>query len=222
VTTAPPPAQPAAEVPADEQSPAQWWSKNGPWSPTSDEGEQDTPAPAESDPQRIWVGEFADALAERLGTRIGTILTETPDERAERERAEHEAKYEGKETDAQRRARHRREAIARRQRNSVLWRQGNDERAKRFRRWCILTALSAAGGYLLHLPQALTHVPLPVGVGALAVSWLFDRKMRGGGHVRVTQVRGPAALTYLCLVRIPLASSLFAVLGLARVFALTH
>jgi hypothetical protein len=230
MATIPPP--PKYAPTAGQDTPAtEWWRRSGPWSPNATRATvhltkpshptTDDAAEPAGDP-RIWVSEFADNLAERLGTRIGTILTETPDERAERERAEHEAKYEGKETDAQRRARHRREAIARRQRNSVLWRQGNDERAKRFRRWCILTALSAAGGYLLHLPQALTHVPLPVGVGALAVSWLFDRKMRGGGHVRVTQVRGPAALTYLCLVRIPLASALFAVLGLTPVFALTH
>ncbi|WBP89515.1 hypothetical protein [Kitasatospora cathayae] len=241
----PPPTQPpTVGVPNTEP---EWWRKNGPWSPSTskpkpkpvnlkkanatsttdkavednNQEEPDTETSGEGDAQRIWISEFADALAERLGTRIGTILTETPDERAERERAEHEAKYEAKgETEQQRRRRHRREAIARRQKASVLWRQDSDERTKRFRRWCILTAASAAAGYLLHLPQALTHLPLSVGVGAVAVSWLFDHKMRGGGHVRVTQVRGPAVL-YLCLVRVPLASALFAVLGLTPLFALT-
>ncbi|MGW3072350.1 hypothetical protein [Kitasatospora sp. NPDC001132] len=236
----PPPDQPPTAGMPQPEPHGTWWSKNGPWSqpkPTNlrktepvgehpavedDHDEPTTETAGEPNAQRIWVSEFADALADRLGTRIGTILTETPEERAEREHTEHEAKYEAKgETDEQREARHRREAIARRQRASVLWRQDDAERRKRFRRWCILTAASAAGGYLLHLPQLLTAVPLPVGVGALILGWAFDRKMRGGGHVRVTQVRGPAVL-YLCLVRVPLASALIAVLGLTPLFALTH
>ncbi|MFJ9448184.1 hypothetical protein ACIRRH_41170 [Kitasatospora sp. NPDC101235] len=172
--------------------------------------------------RRVWVSEFADALAQRLGARIGTILTETPEERAERERVEHEAKYEAKgETEQERRNRHRREAIVRRQRASILWHQTPNERTRRFRRWCILTAASAAAGYLLHLPQILTGLPLPVGVGAVFLGWVLDLKMRGGGHVRVTQVRGPAVL-YLCAVRVPLASALLALLGLTPLFALTN
>jgi hypothetical protein len=224
----------------------EWWRRSGPWSQTTTSKPatkpvnlKKTPAPksrasnqqeqgepevtGESDATtRIWVSAFADALAVRLGDRVGTILTETPDERAERERAERDAVHEAKgETENQRRRRHRREAITRRQRASVLWRQDDAERRKRFRRWCILTAASAAAGYLMHLPQALTHVPLPVGVGAVFLGWLLDHKLRGGGHVRVTQVRGPAVL-YLCLVRIPMASALIAVLGLTPIFALTN
>ncbi|MFE6500750.1 hypothetical protein [Kitasatospora sp. NPDC057738] len=239
MTIPPPPDQPpTAGMPQPEsESRGTWWSKNGPWSqpkpkPTNlrktestdtAEDQADTEETGETnDSQRIWVSEFADQLAARLGTRIGTILTETPDERAERERTEHEATFEAKgETEQQRRRRHRREAIVRRQRASILWRQDDAERRRRFRRWCILTAASAASGYLLHLPQLLTAVPLPVGVGAVILGWAFDRKMRGGGHVRVTQVRGPAVI-YLCAVRIPLASALIAVLGLTPLFALTH
>lgn len=239
----PPPDQPpTAGMPQPQPEPrGTWWSKNGPWSqpkpanlrepePTDtaedqaaeDDPDQPTAENAGETSQRIWVSEFADQLAARLGTRIGTILTETPDERAERERTEHEATFEAKgETDEQRRRRHRREVIARRQRASILWRQDDAERRRRFRRWCILTAASAAAGYLLHLPQLITTAPLPVGVGTLILGWAFDRKMRGGGHVRVTQVRGPAVI-YLCAVRIPLASALIAVLGLTPLFALTH
>lgn len=221
-TIPPPPAQPPTI--GQEAPVVEWWRKSGPWSPR-DSAEDQTAEPqateeADNDP-RVWVSEFADTLAERLGARIGTILTETPEERVERERAEHEAKYEGRETEAQRDARHRREAIARHQRASALWRQNDAERARRFRRWCTLTAASAAAGYLVHLPQAITHLPLSVGVTAVGATWLLDHKLRGGGHVRVTQVRGPAVI-YLCLVRIPLASALFAVLGLTPLFALTH
>jgi hypothetical protein len=236
---------------AEPDAAPEWWRRSGPWSPNAtgkpttkpinlrktrptedgqtagqeDQADPDVDTEAAGEPDaatRIWVSEFVDTLAVRLGDRVGTILTETPDERAERQRAEHEAKYEAKgETEQQRRRRHRREAITRRQRASVLWRQDDAERRKRFRRWCILTAASAAAGYLMHLPQALTHVPLPVGVGTVFLAWLFDHKLRGGGHVRVTQVRGPAVL-YLCLVRIPLASALIAVLGLTPLFALTN
>ncbi|MEU4296369.1 hypothetical protein [Kitasatospora aureofaciens] len=245
----PPPTSPPTASMPDAQPEPEWWRKNGPWSPSAskpqpkpvdltkaavddqdgtvtdeDQAEPDVDAEATGEPDaatRIWISEFADNLAKRLGDQVGTILTETPEERAERQRAEREAHYEAKgETEEQRRARHRREAIARRQKASVLWRQEDAERRKRFRRWCIITATSAAAGYLLHLPQALTHVPLPVGVGAVVLAWLLDHKMRGGGHVRVTQVRGPAVL-YLCLVRIPLASALIAVLGLTPLFALT-
>jgi hypothetical protein len=245
----PPPAHPPT-VGTEPNVEPEWWRRSGPWSPNAtskpttkpinlkkapspkpsatgqeapDSADADAEAAGEPDTAtRIWVSEFVDTLAVRLGDRVGTILTETPDERAERQRAEHEAKYEAKgETEQQRRRRHRREAIARRQRASVLWRQDDAERRKRFRRWCILTAASAAAGYLLHLPQALTHVPLPVGVGTVFLAWLFDHKLRGGGHVRVTQVRGPAVL-YLCLVRIPMASALIAVLGLTPIFALTN
>ncbi|MFB7908135.1 hypothetical protein ACFC1T_17020 [Kitasatospora sp. NPDC056076] len=239
----PPPAHPPTIGTTEPDTEPEWWRRNGPWSPGTtskpkpkpvnlskdsspdeddDQEEPEPEAPGNDDAShRIWVSEFADALAERLGTRVGTILTETPDERAERERAEREAVYEAKgETEQQRRRRHRSEAIARRQRASVLWRQSPDERTLRFRRWCILTAVSAAAGYLVHLPQALTHLPLPAGVGAVALAWVLDHKLRGGGHVRVTQVRGPAVL-YLCLVRIPLASALLAVLGLTPLFALT-
>lgn len=241
-TIPPPPAHPPTIGPTEPEAEPEWWRRNGPWSQgatskpkppkvnlgkdnSPDEDDQEKPEPetpgSDDAAHRIWISEFADALAERLGTQVGTILTETPDERAERKRAEREAVFEAKgETEQQRRRRHRREAIARRQKASVLWRQNDDERTRRFRRWCILTAASAAAGYLVHLPQALTHLPLPVGVGAVAVAWVLDHKLRGGGHVRVTQVRGPAVI-YLCLVRIPLASALVAVLGLTPLFALT-
>lgn len=178
----------------------------------------DEPDTAEVAATPPWI----DALAERLGARIGTVLSETPEERALREQQERDAIHEAAgETEHQRRARHKREAIARRQRASTLWHQDDAERTRRFRRWCILTATSASVGYLLHLPQAIAHLPLPVGTGALILGWAFDHRMRGGGHVRVTQVRGPAAITYLCLVRIPVASALVAVLGLVPLFALT-
>ncbi|NUP53383.1 MAG: hypothetical protein HOW97_39585 [Catenulispora sp.] len=237
MTIPPPPTiPPTAGMPDAEP---EWWRKNGPWSPSTSkpkpkpvnlkktdsgqtEPDADTEAAGETDTAtRIWVSEFADAMAKRLGDRVSTILTETPDERAERLREEREAAYKAKgESEDERKARHRREAITRRQKASALWHQVDAERRKRFRRWCILTAASAAAGYLMHLPQVLTHVPLPVGVGAVILSWLLDHKLRGGGHVRVTQVRGPAVL-YLCLARVPLASALFAVLDLTPLFALT-
>ncbi|KJS56304.1 hypothetical protein VM98_07755 [Streptomyces rubellomurinus subsp. indigoferus] len=185
----------------------------------ADDPEQPEAAAEADDDAPAWV----DTLAQRLGTQLGTIISETPEERAERLRAEREARHEAAgETESERRARHRREAIARRQRASVLWRQPQSERARRFRRWCVLTTISASVGFAVHLPQALAHLPMPVGLGALGAAWLLDLKLRGGGHVRVTQVRGPVALTYLCVVRVPVASALVAVLGLGPLLALLN
>ncbi|MQS14502.1 hypothetical protein F7Q99_20090 [Streptomyces kaniharaensis] len=247
----PPPPPPTRPPTIGDPPGAKWWSKGGPWSQPAPEpepvdlhkpdvsSESGDQAAAETEPAgndqaaepqatgetdndpRIWVSEFADNLAKRLGSEIGTILTETPEERANRQREEREAAYEAaEETDSQRKARHRREALARRHKADALWHQDHAERTKRFRRWCILTTLSASAGYAVHLPQALAHLPLPVGIGALSLAWAFDLKMRGWGHIRVTQVRGPAVL-YLCLVRVPVASALVAVLGLAPLLALT-
>jgi hypothetical protein len=236
-TIPPPPTQPPT---TDGPPGAKWWSKGGPWSQPApepvnlrkdntdaveDQAVADDAQEPEAEPETAGDTDAApawvDTLADRLGTRLGTIISETPEERTLREQQERDAVHEAAgETESQRRARHKREAVARRQRAGALWHQDHTERTKRFRRWCILTFVSASAGYAVHLPQALAHLPFSVGLGALGLAWAFDLKMRGWGHVRVTQVRGPAVL-YLCLVRVPVSSALIAVLGLAPLLALT-
>ncbi|MGA5818827.1 hypothetical protein ACPC54_13340 [Kitasatospora sp. NPDC094028] len=153
--------------------------------------------------------------------RLGLLISETPEERAERLYTEREAWHERQgETPAQREARHRSEHLAQHRRASVLWRQPPSERARRVRRWCILTTASAVVGYSVGAVQLAAHMPLAVAAFAAAGAWVLDLRMRGWGHVRVSEVRGPGALTLLVLVRVPFASALVGALGLAPLITL--
>ncbi|MFJ9771209.1 hypothetical protein ACIRVF_08190 [Kitasatospora sp. NPDC101157] len=223
MTVPPPPTAPPTIGAPDAQPEPEWWRKNGPWNPsTSKPGPVDLGKPRQpADDAEEQAEQHSEPWVRRVRHNLHGLISQTPQEQAANARRRREDTYQEQgETPEEREARHQRERRSAERHASILWRQPQTERARRFRRWCILTAASAAAGYLLHLPQALTHLPLPVGVGAVFLSWLLDHKMRGGGHVRVTQVRGPAVL-YLCLVRVPLASALFAVLGLTPLFALT-
>jgi len=152
-----------------------------------------------------------------LTDRLGLLISETPEERRARQHQEREAAFEAAgETKAERKTRHRAEKLDRQHRTSAMWRQPHGERARRFRRWCTLTALSASAGYTVGLVQLVTHLPYPVALLATAGTWALDLRVRGWGHVRVSAVRGFGALAVLVFVRIPFGSALAAVLGLGR------
>lgn len=148
--------------------------------------------------------------------RLGQIVTETPEDRAARQHAEREAAYKAAgETADERKARHRAEkqaskrAAARARRRA---KEGDSGRAKRFRRWCILTALSASIGYELGLVQALAAAGTGVSVLAAAAGWALDLRIRSWGDVAVSEVRRPIAIAVLVVCRVPLASALTAAL----------
>ncbi|GAA2129877.1 hypothetical protein GCM10009760_01630 [Kitasatospora kazusensis] len=220
---------PDARPDADEV--VEWWRKSRPRKQRA----APEPAPAENE-----TADTEDQAAEDqqpapnttpaydlndVVNRLGLLISETPEERAKRLRAEHEAWYERQgETPDQRKARHRSEHAAQRRRASMLWRQPQSERARRFRRWCILTAASASIGYAFGAVQLVAHMPVTAAALTAAGTWALDLRMRGWGHVRVSEARGPGALTVLVLVRVPFASALAGALGLAPLLALfsTH
>ncbi|MFD8701743.1 hypothetical protein ACFV1W_03840 [Kitasatospora sp. NPDC059648] len=216
---------------------AKWWSKSGPWSqpapepvslrktePTGpadevedqavEDDDQDQPeATVEAGQERYDLQTVAESL--RL------LISQTPEEQAERARRDREEKYrEQGETPDEREDRHRAEQLVEQRRASVLWRQPQSERARRFRRWCILTTTSAVLGYQMGAVQLAARVPLTVAALAAAGAWLVDLRMRGWGHVRVSEVRGFPGLTILILVRVPFASALVGALGLAPLITL--
>lgn len=99
------------------------------------------------------------------------------------------------------------------------------DRHLRVRRWLLVNAISASAGYAVHLVQVFAHWPRPVTAGALAVAYgvelLKFRRRPDGGFIAVSQVRGAPAFWLLVLVRVPVASALTVLLGLAPLLALT-
>ncbi|MFJ6616998.1 hypothetical protein ACIQOW_05360 [Kitasatospora sp. NPDC091335] len=245
MTVPPPPTQPpTVGMPDAEPEPVvEWWRRSGPWSQRTapepeaepvdlrktapddagedqaDEDQGDEAGPA--DPQQPVPPPAPSYDMDSLVNRLGLLISETPEERAERIRNEREDWYRRQgETPDQRKARHRSERLAQRHKASVLWRQPQSERARRFRRWCILTTASAVVGFNVGAVQLAAHLPLTVAAFAAAGAWVLDLRMRRWGHVRVSEVRGPGALTVLVLVRVPLASALVGALGLAPLITL--
>ncbi|WP_030277556.1 hypothetical protein [Streptomyces sp. NRRL B-24484] len=175
-------------------------------------------------------------LVDMLGARI----TETPEDRAarletERETAKRRARAEedarlaaAGETPEQRTKRHRQQQLAdqreaktraRRQRRRAARAAGPSERTWRFRRWCVLTAISATAGYMTGLVQLITPGGPYVGLLLAAFGWALDLHMRDRGRLRVSEVTGPFPLALLVLARIPVASGLAVALGLGNVLA---
>ncbi|MFD4394670.1 hypothetical protein [Kitasatospora sp. NPDC058478] len=176
---------------------------------------------------------FADLLAERI--------SETPGDRAARleanrelakERArvqEDQARAAAGETPTQRTRRHRQQQLAdqreartraRRERRRAARVAGPSDRAKRFRRWAILTAISAVGGYVTGLVPLITPGGPMVGALVAALGLGLDVRTRDMGRLRVSEVRGwPVVL--LILLRIPVASGLAVACGLAPLLAAT-
>lgn len=94
----------------------------------------------------------------------------------------------------------------------------------RARRWLLINALSASGGYALGLVQWCAHLPRPVVAFAMAGVYafeLFKIRRREDGFVNLSQARGTPAFWLMVAVRVPFASGLAALLGLAPLFALT-
>ncbi|MFG2919636.1 hypothetical protein ACGF0D_43060 [Kitasatospora sp. NPDC048298] len=167
----------------------------------------------------------------RVADRIALILSETNKERAERLQAERDAAFaRAGETQRQKTERHKREKHARqtRARRRQIGRELFDSalRAKRFNRWLLLTAASAALGFHSGLVQICGAVirsssdPV-MGVGAglfltglgYAVDWyLRGGATRQGGAVSVTEVRGRVRIPLLVVTRVPVASALTALL----------
>lgn len=178
---------------------------------------------------------LVDLLADRIG--------ETPEERTARKLAEAElAKQRSRaqedarlaaagETPEQRTRRHRQQQLAdkreaqlraRRQRRRAARTAGPSDRARRFRRWCLYTAISATGGYAVHLVQVLTPGGPLVGLLVAAFGLALDLYTRDAGRQRVSEARGWALVLMLAL-RVPVASGLAVATGIAPLLdLLTH
>jgi hypothetical protein len=180
-------------------------------------------------PERVEAGAVAhDRLIQSVDA-LSRSITETPEERELRLRAEDDAaRAAAGETPRQCAQRHRaqgREAQRAVQRATTrVWKVGPDERARRFRRWCTLTALSASAGYAVGLVQWVSTLPLPVAaLFALPAAYWLDLRMRGGvrNPVRLTDLRGPVPIGAVLLARVPVASVLASLLGLNQLLALS-
>ncbi|MER5350354.1 hypothetical protein ABT093_08475 [Kitasatospora sp. NPDC002551] len=175
---------------------------------------------------------LVDLLADRIG--------ESPEERAarreaeqgldrQRARARQDAVLAARgETPEQRTRRHRRQQLAdrreaatraRRQRRRAARAAGPSDRTRRFRRWCVLTALSATGGYVTGLVPLISPGGPLVGLLLAAFGWGLDLLARDGGRLRVSEVRGPGPLALLVVLRVPVASGLAVALSLGPAIA---
>jgi hypothetical protein len=174
----------------------------------------------------------AEAAHARLAAAMDDLsrsITETPQQRAQRLRDEDDARRELRgETPSQRRRRHR--AEDRRRRNAAtraasrLWKIDPAERARRFRRWCLLTAGSASAGYAVGLVQWLsTAPPLVTGLLGLPTAYWLDLKMRGGwyGASRLSDLHGWRPISAALLTRVPFACVLASALRLDQLLAAT-
>ncbi|MFH8380658.1 hypothetical protein ACH4E7_06910 [Kitasatospora sp. NPDC018058] len=246
-TIPPPPVHPPTIGQTEPTAEPEWWRKSGPWDRTPKSVPvslgKTRPAPAaksvaeDVEDQDLADGEQAgqhgEPWAYRVHHNLRGLINQTPEEQAAAARLRREEKYQQQgETEEEREARHEREQRSAERHASILWRQPQSERTLRFRRWCILTTTSAVLGYQMGAVQLAAHLPLPVGVAALVGAWGLDLWLRGlnprrddrRGPVRVSEVRGAGALIVLVIARIPVASALVGVLGLAPLITIlsTH
>lgn len=164
------------------------------------------PAPTPAEPE-FNASTFADRLAQ--------LITETSEERRDRQHAEREAAFRASgETAEQRKARHKAERKqAKRAAARKAQAKGGSSRARRFRRWCTLTALSASAGYAIGLVQLITPGGPYVGLLLAAFGYGLDLRLRDWGGTRVSEVRRPLPLAVLIVCRVPVASGLTVALG---------
>ena len=182
----------------------------------------ETPAVPAETPEPLGQPRYTRDDMIAFADRIGQLITETPEQRTRRLRDEREQAFlDGGETEAQRKTRHRNERAEHQRRMAAVWRQHPHERVRRFRRWIILTAISASAGYALHLPQLIAHTPAPVQWGIVFATWSLDLYLRGWGRTRVSEVRGKIAIPLTLAVRVPLASALLTVGHLTPLLATT-
>ncbi|MFI9784656.1 hypothetical protein ACIHEI_14285 [Kitasatospora sp. NPDC051984] len=171
---------------------------------------------------------------------LGARITETADERAARLEAEQEldkkrrrARQDAElaaagETPEQRTKRHRQQQLAdkreaaakaRRARRQAARVAGPSDRTRRFRRWCVLTAISATGGYLTGLIAFVSASGPLAGLVLAAVGLVLDLWLRDHGRLRVSEVARPWPITLLILARVPVASGLVVAAGLGPLFS---
>jgi hypothetical protein len=186
-------------------------------------------------PENIAAADRAQQRTVEALDRLSQTITETPEERRRRLDDEEDtgidaarvAAGQAPETPRERSQRHRDRDRARRhtaeRRASMLHKVDSDERARRVRRWFVLTGLSASAGYSVGLVQWADAQGIG-GYVVLAVSWALDLWMRRDKHghmTRVSEVRGAVRLPVLVLVRVPVASALAAACHLAPLLAAT-
>lgn len=154
---------------------------------------------------------------------LARAVTETPEQKRHRERAEDDDRREALgETPKQRRRRHQAEDRKRRamreRLDSLPWNRDPTDRVRRFRRWCVMTALSATAGTkfatFLDGDQGLAALVLVLGYGA-------DLWSRQFGALAVSDVtmRQPVRLGLVILIRIPFAAALASLCGVAPLIA---
>lgn len=177
-------------------------------------------------PERIAKAEDGQTILAAAMDELTRTITETPDQRRRRLRQEDDwQRAQAGETPPQRAARHRREDRLRARAQSRLWKVAEGERARRFRRWCTLTAISASAGYAVGLVQLFTTessdlVNLLI---FLPATYVLDRRIRGGWvrAERISDLRGPHAIGAVLATRIPVASVLASLLHLDGLLAAT-
>jgi hypothetical protein len=208
-------------------------------------------AAGESTAQRAERHRVEDALnpGHRRDDLVGMVdllasrISETPEERAarletereidkQRRRAREDAELAAAgETPEQRARRHRQQRLAdkreaatraRRQRRRAARAAGTSDRVRRFRRWCVLTAISAVGGYATGLVQIITPGGPFVGLILATFGWGLDTHLRDRGRLRVSEVRGARPLFFLLLARIPVASGIAVATGITPLLSALH
>lgn len=183
-------------------------------------------------PENLAAADQAQARLAQSMDELSRAITETPDERRRRLRDEDDtARAAAGEIPQQRAKRHAAEDRAERRRTqraaTRAWRAAPSEKARRFRRWCILTAASASAGYSLGLVQLASSLPpLVAGLFALPATYWLDLRMRGGWHnaSRLSDLWGWAnwrRISAVLLARIPVASVLASLLHLDQLLAAT-
>lgn len=180
-------------------------------------------------PENIAAADAAQARLAQSMDELSRAITETPDERKRRLREEDDAvRAAAGETPKQQAQRHQAEDRAERDRAkraaTRAWRAAPSERARRFRRWCTLTALSASAGYSLGLVQLTSTLPpLVAGLFALPATYWLDLRMRGGWHgaIRLSDLHGWRPISAAIAARIPIASVLASLLHLDQLLAST-
>lgn len=200
------------QQPTPDAKPGEWWKG---WKPAPT---VDKPEPEDEAEQPVTDGDATGFDLQAFADRLGQLVTETPQERAERQRAEREASFKASgETSKDRKARHKAERKEHQRladRKARQAKQRTSGRARRFRRWCILTALSASAGYAVGLVQILADGGTGVALFAAGLGWALDLRIRGWGQTRVSEVRHPLGLAVMVVARAPLASGLAAALAI--------
>jgi hypothetical protein len=183
----------------------------------------------------VWTPEnlaAADAMQQRLTEAVEQLsrsITETPDERRQRLQAEDDVvRAAAGETPKQRVRRHAAERRKAERAATRAWKASPDDKARRFRWWCILTAASASAGYSMGLVQWVSAAlpALVTGVFVLPAAYWLDLRMRGGWNnaVRLSDLHGwrnSRRILGVILARIPLSSALASLLHLDALLAYT-